>query len=441
MSVLVTIVMAATLAAPGPAAVPDDGVTATLVAPAPASTADGLTATLARGGAAVAAGHYAEAEAAYTDATHLEPRSEDAWLGLQLARVAREDWEGATLAGARVLVLNPDSFWAHARQAWARFNQGRYANARAQYEAALALSPGDAEMTLGLGFTLARLGDEGGARVRCDAAAAALGDDPRVAACREAAEVAAGKPVVGAALSGTWVGNAKGSVERVTSGVVVASVRWPAVSLWAGVTASSAAGVGGTSETLGAAHVGVELRAGAFTGVLAGGLLKSDSSATDGGGFAVARLGVAAGAWTLGVRGAVMRLPGGNTAQVDPSLGVRLGAATLTAGPEVAVVNGATLVSRHLRVDVALSERLGLWASGYYGRREYPVDADGLEFWTGSDRFRGGYRVGLRWTPADWLALSLTWRHDLVKDTQGNGYGYGASTSLYGATLGVGVDF
>jgi|GEM_PF-2616256 len=405
------------------------------------SASGDLSTTLSRGWEAVTAGRYAEAEAAYSEATVLEPRSEDAWLGLQLARMSREDWAGAAEAGARALALNPQSYWAQSRQAWVTFNRGELGAARTHYEAALALSPGDAEMTLGLAFTLAGLGDVEAAASRCDEAGRALGDDPRVAACRQAAEAADPGPIVAAALSGTWLGNAKGTVERVASVTAVASVRWSEATLWAGGTVSDVIGLGATPESLGAAHLGVELRLGAFTGALAGALLRSDNDATDGGGVATARVAWTAGAWTLGVRGGLTLLPSVTAEQVDPFVSLRLGAVTLTAGPEIAFVDDERLVSGHLRVDVALSERLGMWASGYYGDRQNPVDSDGLAFWTASDRFLGGYRAGLRWAASDAVALSLTWRHDVVKTDQGNGNGYGSSSSLYGGTLGVGVDF
>ncbi|PKN55136.1 MAG: hypothetical protein CVU56_22860 [Deltaproteobacteria bacterium HGW-Deltaproteobacteria-14] len=397
--------------------------------------------TLARGWSAVTAGQYAEAEAAYVEATGLAPRSEDAWLGLQLARLSRGDWPGAAEAGARALALNPDSYWARSRQAWVKWNQRDLPAAREHYEAALVLAPGDPEMVLGLGFTLAGLGDEAGARARCDEAARALGEDPRIAACRAAADALGGGPIAGAALSATWLGNVRGSVERVASGSVVASVRWPAATLWAGVTASDALGIGQVGETLGAAHVGVELRLGSFTGALAGALLRSSNADTDGGGLASGRLAFMAGAWTLGIGGGLALLPSVSAGQVDPFVSVRAGAVTLTVGPELAVVDGEQLVSGHLRVDWAVSGRVGLWVGGYYGDRQNPVDADGLAFWTGADRFLGGWQVGLRWAATDWLALSLAWRYDVVRVDRGDGNGSGSADALYGGTLGVGFDF
>ena len=407
----------------------------------PGAASGDLTETLARGWSAVSAGQFAEAEAAYVEATTLEPRSEDAWLGLQLARLSQADWPGAAEAGARALALNPDSYWARSRQAWVKWNQRDFPAALAQYEAALVLSPGDPEMTLGLGFTLAELGDEVGARARCDEAARALGEDPRVAACRAAADALGAGPVVGGALSATWLGNVRGSVERVASATAAASVRWPAGTLWAGVTFSDAVGLGQVSETLGAAHLGVELRLGSFTGALAGALLRSNSSDTDGGGLASGRLAFMAGAWTLGVGGGLALLPSASAGQVDPFVSVQVGAVKLTVGPELAVVDGERLVSGHLRLDWAVSERVGLWASGYYGERQNPVDADGLGFWTGSDRFLGGWQAGLRWAASDSVALSLAWRYDVLKIDQGNGNGSGSADALYGGTLGVGFDF
>ncbi|TNF38414.1 MAG: tetratricopeptide repeat protein [Deltaproteobacteria bacterium] len=413
----------------------------TLTALTTTSASEDLSATLARGWEAVTAGRYAEAEAAYTEATAIEPRSEDAWLGLQLARLSREDWPGAAVAGERALALNPQSYWAQSRQAWIAFNRGDMSAARSGYEAALALAPGDGEMTLGLGFTLARLGEEVAARARCEEAARILGDDPRVAACREAAAAVDPYPIAAATLSGSWLGNAKGTVERVAAVSAIASVRWPEVTLWAGGTASDVVGLGATPESLGAAHLGVELRLGAFTGALAGAFLTSDSEDTDGGGVATVRLAVTSGAWSFGVRAGTMLLPSVKARQLDPFVALSVGAVTLTAGPELASVGGERLLSGHLRLDLALSPRLGLWASGYLGERQNPADGDGLAFWTATDRFVGGYRAGVRWAVSRSVALSLTWRHDLVRTSQGNGNGGGATTSLFGGTLGVGVDF
>ena len=415
---------------------------AVAVSAAPAPEA-GLGDTLAAGWDAVQRGAHAEAEGHYLRATALEPRSEDAWLGLQLARLGRGDFAGAAAAGGQALALNPQSYWAQSRQAWARFNLGEYAAARAHYEAALAQAPEDAEMLLGLGFTLARLGEAEGARARCAEAGRRGADAARVAACEaavDAAPAAGGAgAVVGLGLTGTWLSDGMGLTDRVYAGALVASVRWPSVTLWAGATVSDTAQTDGGAERLAAGHLGLALRAGAWDAALSGAYLASDLEASDGGGLVAGRVGWQGEAWGLALDAGATLLPSVTAVQLAPRLVWRPAAAwTLSVGPDVVRAGRRLRLSAEARVALAPVVGFGLWASGYAGDRQYPLEAGGLGFWTGDDRFRGGYRVGVDWAPAPDLALHLVWRQDFL--TRGEGSGQGATTTLSGLTFGVGTN-
>lgn len=138
--------------------------------------------SLQTGAAAFARGDWDAATAAYRRAATLSPRSVGAWLGLQRVAVAAGRWDDALSAGREAIRLGPDGYTARARQAYARYMRGDYLRAERLYAGLLRDWPDDAEIQLGLGFALARLGEVERARVLRDEAALEIPHDARLPA-------------------------------------------------------------------------------------------------------------------------------------------------------------------------------------------------------------------------------------------------------------------
>lgn len=118
-----------------------------LLLPGPAARADSEQA-LARGRAALEAGHYGEAESAFREATRGDPALSGAWLGLGMARYERGDLDGAVEALERALARDPNDAAAHYFLGLSLRKQGRHPDAIAHFEWSARLDPSYRQLAL-----------------------------------------------------------------------------------------------------------------------------------------------------------------------------------------------------------------------------------------------------------------------------------------------------
>lgn len=133
------------------------------VSEVPAAGEDAYLVHLRSGWLLYLLGRYQESVTAYSAATDVQP-SVEARLGLTLPLVSLRRWSDVEALCLQVLEEAPGNYTAMSRLAYARFNQGRYAESAAAYEAVLAQYPGDLEMRAGLGWSRLRQGDTAAAR-------------------------------------------------------------------------------------------------------------------------------------------------------------------------------------------------------------------------------------------------------------------------------------
>lgn len=102
-------------------------------------------------------GRHADSVAEYRKAAGAEPAAIEPLLGLMLPLMAERKWKQTIEAGLDVLKKAPGDFTAISRIAYARYQQGRFAEAEKWYRKALAGYPSNVEMRAGLGWCLLRL--------------------------------------------------------------------------------------------------------------------------------------------------------------------------------------------------------------------------------------------------------------------------------------------
>lgn len=121
------------------------------------------TATLRAGWLHYLRTEYEESAAWYRKAVALAPSAIEPKLGLMLPLMAALRWKEAETAAVEVLKASPQNFLANSRLAFILFSQGRYTQAKSEYQKMIDLYPGDLDMQLGLAWTLQRMGDKKGA--------------------------------------------------------------------------------------------------------------------------------------------------------------------------------------------------------------------------------------------------------------------------------------
>jgi tetratricopeptide (TPR) repeat protein len=382
---------------------------------------------LSEGWALLQAGDAAAAAQRYEHAAELRPDSEDAWLGLQLARIVTEEWDEAGRAGDRLLLLNPDNLWAIRRQAWVRYNQGRYPEAQAFYERALDADPADPEMLLGLGATLARQGETERGHALCARAAQALGqEDPRPAECHsiESPDRVRGWASAAAAYTG-WIGGAV--FDDTLAASASAGAVWPVgIELWAGATWSRTS-LGVVAEPFQQVNpvLGLAFAASGMWISAAGSYVFASDPLVDGAGVGVLALGYGADAAEVAAESVVSVYPSGPTvAQTSAWFGWAPASwLELRLGPVLTVVrtdaDTELLPSAHMACRAHLPGGWTLEASGHGGLRRYPVEFSGMSVWTGSERTVGGYALGVGWAATRSIELGLSFRHDFGDEQAG----------------------
>lgn len=399
---------------------------------------------LRRGWLSMQQKRYDRAATAYEDALALSPDSEDAWLGLQWARISREDWSGAAAAGQEALARAPNNAWAAGRHGLTLFMLGEYEDARRHYIKALAAQPENGEFHLGMGYTLARMGEAEASRAACHQARKHLGPDPRVASCLRSSEdereVWATVSVSRLGYSGAY---ASESLQAYTvAGGASLSPHWL---FWVGNTASTLARQGEDAYNQVAPILTVGWRDRQWSaGASVVPQIFANEDAVDGTRVLIGRGGLSpSGGSPLGadVSLAWTSSPGDDVLQLHPMLRYApSGALTLGIGPEVQLFpeeagGVAVLMSGHLELDWRLSGALTARLAGYAGPRRYPVSSQGLSVWTGGERFTAGGALGLDWGATDWLTLGFNVTHD-IGDEQ---YGLSQDFSITGGTLILGV--
>ncbi len=124
-----------------------------------------------------------QAVSLYQQALEFSPDSIDAKLWILLQRISHKDWAGARQEGKEILLSNPDNHWANRYMALVDYMQGRHRDAERRYWEALAQSPKDPLMELGLGLSLVMQNRIREGRIHCGRARATLRRDPRVDDC------------------------------------------------------------------------------------------------------------------------------------------------------------------------------------------------------------------------------------------------------------------
>ena len=368
-----------------------------------------------------------DAEEHYRTASERSPESVDPWLGLQLVSIAREDWKAAARAGMAALAVDPDSYWAVSRQAYAYFMLDKYARAETLYRRGMEIRPDEPEMLLGLGFTRIRRGAAEEGRDLCRRAGEHLTGDPRVAECLDLAD-RADDEVVDVSAAGTYM-DYDDSVDLCTlkSLTAIGSIRWPkGYGIWLGSNFSDTVLRGQSDDFWQVSAVARAFFSGDrwFVGGGGGWLASNDDAIDD---TALVLLESGYGWKTLGIRAEVALSVHQDfeAIQVDTvgrlSLGDRI---TLRAGPGLIVIGAyerqgpgpleidvESLWSVHMDIDWRVSDYLAFSGSGFYGPRRYALDLGGLSVWTNSDLFIGAYDVVAFVGRPEWLQLILAFHH------------------------------
>lgn len=386
---------------------------------------------------------YDQAAVLYARAAELVPDSEDALLGLQLAHLSAGRWSEAATAGDRLLMLAPDSFWAHSRQAYVRYMQGQMKDARAHYLRALELDPEDTEMRLGLGLTLVALGRDAEGHAACRAAAAKLSaDDARVRSCLEPRTRRV--VITGTVAAAFYTYTNAFDLRDVKALTLTLSARFSmGLTLWLGATLSETVlNYQRDDYRQAAPTLGVSLKRGGWSGQLGGTVLVSSDSAVDGAAVVSGSFGYLAERFGGFLDAAVSVYPAGTAAQLEPRFVWKPSEdVTLSAGPDIRFTAAGLLSSAESDVQVAGAASLSWQASpawrlslaGLAGPRRFAVEYGGLGVWSNNDRYLGGYRVGLAWSPLEALTVQASWRHDFGNEQSSVANDF----QLLGGTLGV----
>lgn len=138
--------------------------------------------------------------------------------------------------------------------------------------------------------------------------------------------------------------------------------------------------------------------------------------------------------WGAELAGSGLWLPDTTVVQVDPRVYWSL-------SPSVDVAVGLRLsrVESTLRPSLRLGASwrpfadLELSALGWYGRGQYALESAGLSVWTGSEVYKGGYRLSASYGLGGGLALDAVWSHDLGMQQDGKAHSF----DLMGGTVGL----
>lgn len=410
---------------------------------------------MAFGEASRVARRWDDAAYGFTCAAELQPDSEGAWIGLQLTALQAERWLEAKRAGEHALSLDPESSWARQRQALILYHLGEYRAAESLYRSVLADASDEttasnettAEMQLGLGFTLVRLGEEERGHAQCELAQQSLSDDPRVPQCL--ALRAPAKLIVGATLeAGVRRQTSASKTRSLGSLTATAWGQWPlGLTLWSGASLSRV-----DTSTLGSTYTqatptfGAGLtRDGVFVRFAGTWLLSSYEPLDDTPIFSTT-LGYEGEGWSTWLTGSASFYDERTVNQWRAALRWNFSPAwSVRAGPEFSVVveNAAEDASAEwLGAGVAAlrwdpTKRLFFELEGWLGARRYPVDSEGLSVWTGDELFRGGARFDMGFLFTDTLTGTFAVEGDYGDEQDGKD---GDFQSL-GASVGLRVAF
>ncbi len=138
--------------------------------------------------------------------------------------------------------------------------------------------------------------------------------------------------------------------------------------------------------------------------------------------------------WGADLSASALWLPNTTVVQVEPRLFGRL-----TPNLDVALGLRLSEVGSVLRPSARLGATwrpladLELTALGWYGRGQYALESAGLSVWTGSEVYRGGYRLGASYGLGGGLALDAVWSQDFGMRQDGKAHSF----ELLGGTVGL----
>ena len=130
------------------------------------------------------------------------------------------------------------------------------------------------------------------------------------------------------------------------------------------------------------------------------------------------------------------------TAQIDPKLSYFTRWLDLSLAGQVQTIddNGQTtdwLGSAAIAANWRPWTQVSATALGWYGRRQWQVDAQGASLWSNNDLFIGGYRIELRYQSRAWWGLSAVWLDDFGRQQNALSHSF----QVRGATLGARFQF
>ncbi|MCU0661033.1 MAG: tetratricopeptide repeat protein [Myxococcota bacterium] len=393
---------------------------------------------------------YAAAALHYRAAAQRKPAALDPWLGLAAAHLGLNEPERALQAGHRALAIDPTSYWAKLRNAYAFYLLGDYAAAQNLYIGLVEQNPQDAEALLGLGTSRLRQGDAQG-EADCEKAGVLLGPDPRVAECLALRRAKAASWTATAGATYLWYSDPWNNNGMFGASCSSAVTLRSGVGFWLGASYGLTLLRYQTSDFTQASPGGgvFFLRHGWSVGAYFAWIGSGDESVHGAfvlgghGGYEGKRVG-------LQVDGNWSHYPDFSTGQVEsrltviPARMVRVWAGprliALAAGrPPVSSrsTSASFLWSGFLGVELLPVKALEISLRGFYGPHAYFVEEYGLSVWSSSDRFFAGFDVELAITIVPSLRVLVGWRHHFGDRQQGRAHEF----ALYGPSLGLGAVF
>lgn len=406
-------------------------------------------------------GNFESAATEYEKAASSISSSEEAWLGLQWARMQAGQYRNALAAGARVLALNEIHSTAMARQGLSHYMLGEFEAALDVYQKAVALDPENGEYLLGIGFTLVKLGESKAGKAYCRRARADLGDDSRIRDCLSmdsglGGEISSNGVLYNGTFWSTFLHYTNPWNQRqILSFSMSNDLMWKTgFGLWLGGTfARTVMRYQAANFWQVAPVLGLYYARNGFS--IFGAACWFFSNFKE---VANTKVGIVKGDYDGSVLGGGISMSGsfyprGNAYQLDPQLRVRIqNKATITAGPELTIItiesaqaeqgsqnrNSAKyLWSGHLGLSVIAHRLITVFASGYGGWRQYAVDAAGLSVWSSDDLFVGGYHAGMSSRLGNHMALTILFRHEIGRSQNGLDHDF----SVLGGSLGLHARF
>ncbi len=104
------------------------------------------------------AGKYDDSVEAYKAASKVAPKAIEPVLGRTLPEMALRRWRAVIETSGQVLERDPGNTVARSRRGLAKYSQGRYKDAAADYETVLEAYPSDTDIRTGLGWSLLKMG-------------------------------------------------------------------------------------------------------------------------------------------------------------------------------------------------------------------------------------------------------------------------------------------